>query len=123
MMESTGQVVAAQVRAEMARRNMKQNDLARVLGISQQAVSPKYNGLRDYSLRDLWAISTWLEIPLAVLLGDLAQSTPQPPKPRSGVGVRPVAERGNRARQRRKSDYVFAVTRSVRDRSRLLDAA
>jgi len=96
-MESREQYVAAQVRAEMARRGLRQKDLAEVLGMSQQAVSPKHSGHRPYSLADLWTISDWLGIPFADLLGEAGREVHHPLN-------RPQPPRGTRRRARRDSN-------------------
>lgn len=93
------QSVAAQVRAEMARRGLKQRQLAEALGVSQQAVSPKYNGHRAYSQRDIWAICDWLGITVVQLLGELGQEIRplDPDQPRGTLPARPqrAARQGN----------------------------
>ena len=47
------EVVAANARAEMARRRLRQQDLAIALGISRQAVSQKLRGASALSLTDV----------------------------------------------------------------------
>lgn len=48
-MDQRQSVVPGNLRAEMARRNVRQVDLARALGITQQAVSQKLNGRRPFT--------------------------------------------------------------------------
>lgn len=48
-MESSHSVVPGNARAEMARRSVRQSDLASALGITQQAVSQKLNGRRPFT--------------------------------------------------------------------------
>lgn len=97
-MESREHYVAAQVRAEMARRGLKQKDLAEVLGMTQQAVSPKHSGHRPYSQADLWTISDWLGIPFAELLGEAGREVHPLDRPQPPTGSRRRARRDSNSR-------------------------
>lgn len=50
-------VVASAIRAEMARRRVRQQDLARLLGISQQAMSNRLNGITPLSADEIQTIA------------------------------------------------------------------
>lgn len=84
-MESLAEAVAAQVRAEMGRHKLKQKDVGAALGITQQAVSPKWNGQRLFTVADLLVIADLADISLAELLGPLASEVhPHIPEPTLG---------------------------------------
>ncbi|MFP7707904.1 helix-turn-helix transcriptional regulator [Trueperella sp. LYQ141] len=59
------QLVAANVRAEAARRLLTQGDLARALGVTQGAISMKWTGRRAWKLDDLGPLSELFDIPLS----------------------------------------------------------
>ncbi|MDQ3576391.1 MAG: helix-turn-helix transcriptional regulator, partial [Actinomycetota bacterium] len=61
------QTVAATVRAEMARANVKQAELANVLGISQAALSRKTSARVPFRLDELQAAAHHLGIAVEVL--------------------------------------------------------
>ncbi|MDN4174694.1 helix-turn-helix transcriptional regulator [Nocardioides sp. SOB77] len=63
-------VVAANVRAEAARRNQRQVDLAAVLGVTQPAISRRLAGEIEFSVAELQAIATHLGVSTALLLGE-----------------------------------------------------
>lgn len=50
------------LRAEMALKGMKQNDLAKAIGISRSAMSAKVNGLRPFDTDEVVKICEALEI-------------------------------------------------------------
>jgi len=67
----TGQAIAAAVRAEMARQDRKQHELAAVLDISQQAVSRRWRGEMPWRADEIVETARWLGIPVArLMLGD-----------------------------------------------------
>jgi transcriptional regulator with XRE-family HTH domain len=70
------EIVAAEVRAQLARAGLRQRHLAEHLGISQGAASELVHGKVPFSLNRLDEIARWLEIRLSDLLGD------QNPEPR-----------------------------------------
>lgn len=57
--------IAAEVRAEMSRQNKTQDDLAAVLGLSQQTVSPRLRGLRSFRAEELKVVADWLQVPVS----------------------------------------------------------
>ena len=61
-------VIAANVRAEVARAGYSQTTLARLLGVSSPTASFKWRGLRDWSFDDLQTIAFHCRIPVSVLL-------------------------------------------------------
>lgn len=67
---STAERIAANVRAEMARRCYTQTSLARELNRSQQFVSRRLSGQVAFDVHDLDAIATILGIPLTDLIGE-----------------------------------------------------
>lgn len=62
--------VAANVRAEMARRSCTQKSLAEQLGRTQQALSRRLSGQVAFTVRELEQISVALGVGLAALIGD-----------------------------------------------------
>lgn len=63
--------VAANVRAEVARRRARQTDLAALLGISQQAMSRRLTGEVAFDVDELQALASHLEVPASELLGEV----------------------------------------------------
>lgn len=57
--------VAGNIRAHMARREHRIEDLARVIGKHRDAASQKYKGNTRITVDELGAISEWLNIPVA----------------------------------------------------------
>lgn len=72
--------VAAEVRAALGRFQLKQLDLAAVLGVTQTQVSRRLRGEVPFTLRDVDAIAEWFSTSPAVLLG--YANEPQPRKPK-----------------------------------------
>jgi transcriptional regulator with XRE-family HTH domain len=60
--------VAHEVRAWMIRRNVRQETLANALGISQSAMSMRLRGRTRWTVNDLAAAASALEVPMSVLL-------------------------------------------------------
>lgn len=58
------QLVAANIRAGVARRGWKQKDLAKALGITPTAVSRKWLGHRAWHLDELDAVAKALGVPV-----------------------------------------------------------
>ena len=56
----------------MARSRRTQGDLAEALGVSQPQVSARLAGRVDWSIDELAAVSTWLDVPLSELIRDAA---------------------------------------------------
>lgn len=57
--------IAAEVRAEMSRQRKTQDDLAAVLGVTQQSVSPRVRGLQSFRAEELKAVAEWLNVPVS----------------------------------------------------------
>jgi transcriptional regulator with XRE-family HTH domain len=64
--------VAANVRAELARKRITQMEVAACLGVSRQNVSQRLNGRVDFRVSELVAIAGLLDIPAAALLAESA---------------------------------------------------
>jgi len=61
--------VAANVRAELARRRIRQTDVAERLGVSRQNVAQRLNGSVDFRVGELISIADMLGIPIGELVG------------------------------------------------------
>lgn len=61
---------AANVRAEMARRNVRQITVAKRLGISQAAISRRLSGETEFSVAELLQVADLLGVTAAHLLGE-----------------------------------------------------
>ena len=59
--------VAAEVRAWMARRGVRQESLAAKMGLSQSALSMRLRGRTRWTINDLAAVSEALDVPMAAL--------------------------------------------------------
>lgn len=64
--------VAANVRAELARKRISQTEVAARLGVSRQNVAQRLSGRVDFRVGELVAIAGLLDIPVAALLVDAA---------------------------------------------------
>jgi transcriptional regulator with XRE-family HTH domain len=64
--------VGDNVRAELARARITQQQLASKLGLTQQAVSAKLHGRSEFSVSQLQAAADLIGIPAAALLGESA---------------------------------------------------
>ena len=62
--DDTRKHIAGEVRAEMARQQKKQDELGEVLGLPQQAISPRVRGERSFRAEELAALAAWLDVPL-----------------------------------------------------------
>ena len=60
--------VSGEVRAWMARRGVKQQDLAVRLGITQPSLSMRLRGRTRWTINDLVIVAETLSIPVSVLL-------------------------------------------------------
>lgn len=60
--------VAANLRAEIARRQKRQADLAAIWGVSPMAVSRRINGAVPISADQIASAAKWLGVPTAALL-------------------------------------------------------
>lgn len=68
MAESLTDRVAAEVRAEMARRRMTQRQLAEIMGISQPQVMQRLTGKLGFRLAELEHLAKALDVPVARFL-------------------------------------------------------
>jgi transcriptional regulator with XRE-family HTH domain len=64
--------VAANVRAELARKRISQTQIAEHLGVSRQNVAQRLNGRVDFRVGELIAIAALLDIPAAAFLKEPA---------------------------------------------------
>ena len=62
--------VAANVRAEAARRGISQATIASTLGINQAGISRRMSGQIDFSAPELSALATAFGIPVATFFGE-----------------------------------------------------
>ena len=62
--------VTANVRAEMARHEKTQTDVAAILGMSQNGVSRRLRGQTAWRLSELRALAAALDVPLTALVRD-----------------------------------------------------
>jgi transcriptional regulator with XRE-family HTH domain len=58
------------VRAEIARRKKRQEDIAELLNLPRQAVSQRLLGRVDFRISELQAIADFLGVVISVLLAD-----------------------------------------------------
>ncbi len=63
--------VSGEVRAWMARRDMKQGALANALGMTQPSLSMRLRGRTRWTIQDLVIVSETLDVPISVLLSPL----------------------------------------------------
>lgn len=75
MSRTTTVDVAANVRAEVARRQLRQIDVAEALGLNQRAVSRRLTGQVEFSATELHALAHLLDTSVDALLGN-TPSTP-----------------------------------------------
>lgn len=61
--------VAAEVRAVAARKRVYQRDIAKRLGMSQPALSRRWNGEIPFDVEELDAIAAFLNVPITSFLG------------------------------------------------------
>jgi len=66
--------VAANVRAELARRRITQTDVAERLGVSRQNVAQRLNGSVDFRVGELISIANMLGITIGDLVGGFKAS-------------------------------------------------
>lgn len=73
MPESFSATVGATVRAELARRRIKQRQVAEVLGIAQTQVSRRLDGTVAFNVDELAAVAKFLDMSVAELVGESAE--------------------------------------------------
>lgn len=71
MAESLTPDIAANVRAEVARRRLRQADIAEHLGLDQRAVSRRLLGQVEFSASELAELAELLGTPIATLYGEV----------------------------------------------------
>lgn len=64
-------LVSREVRAWMARRDVKQEALAKALGITQPSLSMRLRGRTRWTVQDLATVSRVLDVPVSELLSTL----------------------------------------------------
>ena len=69
-MPNPTEIVAANIRAEMARQRKSQTDLAAALGTTQQAISARFNAKTPFSIEQVTRAADFLGVPASVLFGD-----------------------------------------------------
>ena len=62
---------SGEVRAWMARRDVKQEALAKALGMTQPSLSMRLRGRTRWTIQDLVIVSMTLDVPVSVLLAPL----------------------------------------------------
>lgn len=72
LVEQQTVTVAANIRAEMGRRQISQTALAEAIGISQPGVSKRLKGSVAWTLPELTKVAEVLETPLAALIDGVA---------------------------------------------------
>ena len=70
-MEQQTLEVSGEVRAWMARRDVKQETLAKALGMTQPSLSMRLRGRTRWTIQDLVIVSKTLDVPVSVLLAPL----------------------------------------------------
>lgn len=71
----TTETILSTVKAEMARRNIKQGAIAECLGVSVAAVSDRLRGHTPLRVDELVRIAELLGVDVSVLVADLAQAS------------------------------------------------
>lgn len=61
-------LVAAEVRAQMARKKRTGVDLAKHLGMAQPTISKRLNGDTPFTVAELAEVAAWLEVPFTALV-------------------------------------------------------
>ncbi|MEU5939377.1 helix-turn-helix transcriptional regulator [Micromonospora sp. NPDC047548] len=67
-------MIAAEVRAELARQNKTQRDLGDLLHITQPSVQLRLSGQRPFRAEELVLIADWLGVPPAQFLPEPASA-------------------------------------------------
>lgn len=62
------ELVATEIRVELARQGMRQSQLARKIGVTEQWLSVRVRGVQPIDLNDLSVIAAGLEVPVTKLL-------------------------------------------------------
>ena len=70
-MEQQTLEVSGEVKAWMARRDVRQEALAKALGMTQPSLSMRLRGRTRWTIQDLVIVSKTLDVPVSVLLEPL----------------------------------------------------
>lgn len=70
MTKTQREIVGANVRAEMARRNVRQGAVAKALGISQPSVSARLSGATPFDVDELRTVADLLGVGLCSLFDE-----------------------------------------------------
>ena len=70
-MEQQTLEVSGEVKAWMARRDVRQEALAKALGMAQPSLSMRLRGRTRWTIQDLVIVSKTLDVPVSVLLEPL----------------------------------------------------
>lgn len=62
------EIVAAEVRAELARRKIPQSGLVSVLGMSEVSISRRLRGETPFDVNELVAVAEFLGVPVATFM-------------------------------------------------------
>lgn len=73
-MSEPHKLVAAEVRAEMARQRMSQVKLAELLGVAQQTISRRLVGEVPFDVTELAQIAALLKVPATQFLGAVGRA-------------------------------------------------
>ncbi len=97
--ETSGrELVAAEVRAELARRKLNSNSLPSIIGKSQRYWYERLNGKLSFSIDDLAALSNALQVPMSAFIPNVIAPTPDGDAPvdlatrRDNKRSRPLSE-------------------------------
>jgi transcriptional regulator with XRE-family HTH domain len=66
--DNTREVIAAEVRAEMARQQKLQSALGELLGLPQQSISRRLRGEIPFRAEELVRVADWLGVPVSQFL-------------------------------------------------------
>lgn len=62
------ELIAAEIRAELARQKRTQKDLAEAIHISEVGVSRRLSGVTPLDVNEVYAIAEWLGVPVEQFL-------------------------------------------------------
>ena len=82
-------VVAANIRAEAARRGLYQGDIASALGLQQATISKRWRGGRAWPLEDLPTVADVLGVSVAYLVTDNSGTPSIELRPRQDSNLQP----------------------------------
>ena len=82
---SSHAVIAANLRAEMARQRKTGKELALVLSVSQASASRRTTGETPLDVDELCSVAAWLDVPFSALLPDRDSFKPAFMSPPYGV--------------------------------------